>query len=157
MRIVFDIDGVLADSLHRAKYAPDWVKFYSMIPHDLPIKEGIMLVEALTGDHEIYFITGRPERTRKATEEWLEDSIAMKLDYTLLMKEDGNNELNATTKLKVCKEIKPDLIFEDDDVTAQVLFDEGFKVMLFLRDKEFARNRELIKKWVRSGINREQC
>lgn len=137
VRVAFDLDGVLADSLHRAKYVPDWELFYSKIPEDTLIPEATaILIGLYTKPNSIYFITGRPERTRKVTVEWIEDNLEI-TTYELYMRQDGNHEPNTTTKLRMCQEIKPDLIFEDDEEVAQALFDAGFKVMLFLRDKDF--------------------
>lgn len=153
MRIAFDIDGVLADSSHRAGYAPNWNLFYSKIPGDIPIKEGVALVEALNGTHELYFITSRPERVRGSTARWLEANIAMHLNYVLVMRKDGNIKSNTITKLEMCQTIKPDLVFEDDEEAAQVLYDNGFKVMLFLRNKEFTENRKFTEEWARRKEN----
>lgn len=152
MRIAFDIDGVLANSLHRAKYSPNWDLFYEKIPEDEPIVEGITLVKVLSPLHQITFITGRPLKAYDLTLEWLRKYIPLP-SYDILMRDDGNNEPNTVTKLKMCKQIKPDLIFEDDEIAAQALFDEGFKVMLFLRDKEFIRMRKSTEEWARKGSN----
>ena len=152
MKFAFDLDGVLANSLHRAKDAPDWDLFYSKIPGDKPILETIEIVRLLRTRNKIIFITGRPERTRKITENWLRNYLqTIPYQYTLVMRKDGSNEPNPDTKLKMCREVKPDLVFEDDEETAQALYDNGFKVMLFLRDKEFARNRKSTEQWVKQG------
>lgn len=76
---IFDIDGVLADCTHRLKYREqnDYDGFYSdeNISKDEFINAGGQLFNIMSrtneGSKEIIFITGRPHRTRKATEKWL--------------------------------------------------------------------------------------
>jgi hypothetical protein len=82
--VVCDIDGVLADCSHRLhhieKEPPDWEAFFAECPDDKPIPEGLVLLNYLTerwpvSDLSIantYLVTGRGERWRAQTVEWLE-------------------------------------------------------------------------------------
>jgi len=150
MKVAFDLDGVLADSLHRAKYAPDWNLFYEKIPDDLPILETVELVRLLSSFHEVVFITSRPLKTMDKSLKWLMDHVSVP-KYDIFMREDGNSESNASLKTRICKGIKPDLVFEDDEEVAQALFNEGFKVMLFLRNKEFTERSKSTEEWAQKG------
>ena len=73
---VIDLDGVLADvrsRLHFLETKPkDWDGFFAGIPDDEVLAEGRAVVERLAGDHELVYLTGRPESTRRDTEAWLE-------------------------------------------------------------------------------------
>jgi hypothetical protein len=72
---VIDIDGVLADVRHRLHFLEskpkDWDSFFAGIPDDPVLPEGRAVVERLAADHEIVYLTGRPESCRPPTEAWL--------------------------------------------------------------------------------------
>jgi hypothetical protein len=72
---VIDLDGVLADVRHRLHFlesAPkDWDGFFAGIPDDAVLQEGRAVVDQLVRDHELIYLTGRPEATRPETEAWL--------------------------------------------------------------------------------------
>ena len=73
---IVDIDGVVADVRHRLRHLEgrrkDWDAFFAAAVDDPPHEEGLAIVERLAADHEIVFLTGRPERCRADTERWLE-------------------------------------------------------------------------------------
>jgi hypothetical protein len=72
---VIDLDGVLADVRHRLRHLDarprDWDAFFAGIPDDPVLAEGRAVLDRLAPDHEVVYLTGRPERTRAATEAWL--------------------------------------------------------------------------------------
>ena len=72
---VIDLDGVVADVRHRLHHVSgsrrDWDAFFDGISADPVLPEGRAVVDRLATDHEIAYLTGRPERTRDATEDWL--------------------------------------------------------------------------------------
>ncbi|WP_157734445.1 MULTISPECIES: hypothetical protein [Frankia] len=72
---VIDVDGVVADVRHRLRFlraSPgDWEAFFAAAPADPPLAEGVELVHRLARDHEVVWLTGRPERSRAATWRWL--------------------------------------------------------------------------------------
>lgn len=73
---VIDLDGVVADVrprlVHIRGASRDWARFFAGIPEDAVLAQGRAVVERLAADHEIVYLTGRPERTRRDTEHWLE-------------------------------------------------------------------------------------
>lgn len=73
--VVFDIDGVLADGRHRehflASRPKDWVSFFALLGDDGPIVRGIERLQSMRVVHDCVLLSGRPERTRAATHEWL--------------------------------------------------------------------------------------
>ena len=72
---VFDIDNTLADTAHRQRFLEskprDWDAFFAAVPQDPPIAEGVALAVATAEECEIVYLTGRPERCRRDTLDWL--------------------------------------------------------------------------------------
>lgn len=72
---VLDLDGVVADVRARLRHIKgerkDWNAFFAGIPDDPPLAEGLAVAARLAQDHEVVYLTGRPERTRGDTEAWL--------------------------------------------------------------------------------------
>ncbi|MET9832624.1 hypothetical protein ABZ078_25710 [Streptomyces sp. NPDC006385] len=72
---VFDLDNTLADTAHRQHFLErtprDWDGFFAAAPQDPPIEEGIALVRESAKECEVRYLTGRPERCRRDTLDWL--------------------------------------------------------------------------------------
>ena len=72
---VIDLDGVLADVRHRLHHVSgsrrDWDAFFAGIADDPVLPEGRAVAERLSEDHDLVYLTGRPERTRAQTDAWL--------------------------------------------------------------------------------------
>jgi len=72
---VVDIDGVVADVRHRLHFIEgkprQWDRFFAAADQDPPLPQGVALVKELAADHDVVWLTGRPERTRRATRTWL--------------------------------------------------------------------------------------
>jgi FMN phosphatase YigB (HAD superfamily) len=72
---VFDVDGVLADvrhRLHHLEVRPQrWERFFRSADRDPLLTEGAERLRAALVDHDVMYLTGRPERTRRLTEHWL--------------------------------------------------------------------------------------
>jgi hypothetical protein len=86
MLYIFDIDGVLAAVTHLLPLIQgehkDFDAYYSRIGEALPIQEGLRIADALLFTlyedgvrDKFYFVTGRSERSRGATEDWLLDNL----------------------------------------------------------------------------------
>lgn len=81
MRVVFDLDGTLADVSHRLHHIKDgrrdWESFHSDCPRDTPIWQTIQTLHALSCQTgvEIAIWTGRDEAVREETLEWLRGHI----------------------------------------------------------------------------------
>ena len=74
MLAVFDIDGVVADvrhRLHHLDWPVSWRGFFQEADADPLLAEGARLVADLGSEHEIVWLTGRPEWLRDVTENWL--------------------------------------------------------------------------------------
>jgi hypothetical protein len=72
---VFDIDGVVADVRHRLHYLDrrpkDWDGFFNKAADDAPLLTGTSLVSELAAHNDIVWLTGRPDRLRSITMDWL--------------------------------------------------------------------------------------
>lgn len=70
---VFDIDGVVADVRHRLHHLHrrHWNRFFDEADSDPLLAEGAALVADLASEHEIVWLTGRPEWLRGTTTDWL--------------------------------------------------------------------------------------
>jgi len=71
---VFDIDGVVADVRHRLHHlegAKRWSAFFREASADGLLEPGARLVADLGREHEIVWLTGRPEWLRDITSAWL--------------------------------------------------------------------------------------
>ncbi len=90
---VFDIDGVLADVSHRVHFLegrrPDWGGFFAAAVDDAPLPEGLALVAEAHKECEVAYLTGRPERCRPDTTDWLRDQALP--EGTLAMRADGDH------------------------------------------------------------------
>ncbi|WP_328477343.1 hypothetical protein OHS71_05425 [Streptomyces sp. NBC_00377] len=72
---VFDLDNTLADTAHRQRFLErrprDWDAFFAAAPQDPPLPQGVTLALAAAEECEVVYLTGRPERCRRDTLEWL--------------------------------------------------------------------------------------
>jgi hypothetical protein len=72
---VFDIDGVLADVRHRLHHLQArpqrWEAFFLAAARDPLLVEGATRLRAAQDDHDVLYLTGRPERNRELTRSWL--------------------------------------------------------------------------------------
>jgi HAD superfamily, subfamily IIIB (Acid phosphatase) len=75
--VIFDIDGTLADIRHRRhhvmKSPPDWKSFNAAMGDDIPNPAVVTLYHSLwdSGRFDLILVTGRNERSRALTEQWL--------------------------------------------------------------------------------------
>jgi phosphoglycolate phosphatase-like HAD superfamily hydrolase len=74
---VLDIDGVVADVRHRLHHLQrrpkDWGGFFGAAADDTPLPEGVALAGDLAQQHEVVWLTGRPEWLRAVTTRWLDE------------------------------------------------------------------------------------
>lgn len=71
---MIDVDGVVADVRHRLDHLErrprDWDGFFAAAGDDPPLETGVARVKALAQDHDVVWLTGRPEHLRKTTLAW---------------------------------------------------------------------------------------
>ena len=118
MLAVFDIDGVVADvrhRLHHLRRSHRWSSFFRDAARDPLLPEGASLVADLARQHEIVWLTGRPDWLRDTTENWLEEHGLPGTE--LHMRPDGDYRPARIFKLGVLRRLAPRGIaaFVDDD------------------------------------------
>lgn len=102
--IIVDIDGTLADCSHRVHHLQstpkDWDAFYAGCAHDSTIEGVYHLLSCVefVGDIALLFVTGRPERTRVDTEEWLSNRISW---TKLVMRSNGDRRADDVLKREI--------------------------------------------------------
>lgn len=138
--IICDLDGTLANCDHRRhlvqKFKPDGTKnkhrdyeqFHDLCKNDTVHEAVHELLVRMCGwsmnyeyrTHDVIFVTGRPERTRLATQWWLEDNTdcpAFGYGQQLYMRPDGDTRADFIVKQEILdtKLVKEDILFCVDD------------------------------------------
>lgn len=133
---VIDIDGVVADARHRLHLIQGkprrWDEFFAAASQDPPLADGVALVRRLAADHEILWLTGRPERNRRLTATWL---AAQGLPTEpLLMRPDRDfrparlTKRDELRKLRRTREVA--IVVDDDAEVIEMLAADGFPTRL---------------------------
>ena len=137
MLVVFDIDGTLANIEHRLDYVrckpKNWKAFDSGIPNDKVNQSVAMMFWALQEQemHDIILASGRNERSRQATEQWL-----------------THNALGGYQKLYM----RPADDFRSDDIVKQEILDEIIADYGKKPDMVFDDRKKVVDMWRRNGI-----
>lgn len=104
---IVDIDGVVADVRHRLHHITgrpkDWDAFFDAAVDDPPHAEGLGVVRRLAEGHEIVYVTGRPNRLRAATAEWLDRHDIG--GHQLMMRPNGDRRPAAQVKVELLAEL----------------------------------------------------
>lgn len=102
--IICDIDGTIADLTHRRKYLEqtpkDYNSFFATVGEDKPIWPIIRLLNVLGYGLSCYFVSGRSEVCREATEEWLEEYVQIPYE-ALYMRPEGNHRPDWLIKQRI--------------------------------------------------------
>ncbi|GAA3808016.1 hypothetical protein GCM10022403_047730 [Streptomyces coacervatus] len=132
---VFDLDNTLADTAHRQRFLErkprDWDAFFAAAPHDPPIPEGIALVLESAKECEIVYLTGRPERCRRDTLDWL---TAQGLpDGRVHMRRNDDRRPARRTKLEILRRLARTrdirVLVDDDELVCEDAERAGFTVV----------------------------
>lgn len=129
-----DLDGVLADVRHRLHHLSgrkDWDAFFAAAVDDDLHAEGQAVVERLRQDHEVVYLTGRPERCRADTEEWLSRHDLG--GHPLLMRPGRDRRPAATVKVETIARRFPDrtvgIVVDDDERVVAAMREAGHPVL----------------------------
>ncbi|MEJ8279154.1 hypothetical protein [Pseudonocardia spirodelae] len=131
---VFDIDGVLADVSHRLHFLDvhRWEKFFAAAHADPLLDEGAERLRAAQADHDVVYLTGRPERNRRLTETWLA-RVGLPTG-PLFMRPDDDHRPARWVKREVlrllAREREIAMILDDDPAVVRVLAEDGWPVEL---------------------------
>ena len=95
--VLCDIDGTIANNDHRQHFLEgkkDWEGFFSELINDEPIFPIInKVIEQYNAGKEIVFLTGRPERYRNVTTEWLKRYFDFEIKLLMRKNKDHKNKL----------------------------------------------------------------
>lgn len=137
--VIFDIDGTIADLSHRLHFIKqekkDYRSFHDACDKDLPIEPIIDLVfDMHARGYSILFVSGRTDRIRDKTEEWLRRySIPW---VKLYMRKDGD--------WRPDHKVKSDIL---DNIIK-----EGYNIKFAVDDRD-----SIVKMWRERGIICLQC
>ncbi|KOG34213.1 phosphatase domain-containing protein [Streptomyces resistomycificus] len=143
---VFDLDNTLADTAHRQRFLErkprDWDAFFAAAPHDPPIAEGIALAKESARECEVVYLTGRPERCRRDTLDWL---AAQGLpEGSVYMRRNDDRRPARRTKLEILRRLARTreirVLVDDDELVCEDAERAGFTVV---RARWAARSAEL--------------
>jgi phosphoglycolate phosphatase-like HAD superfamily hydrolase len=129
---IVDIDGVVADVRHRLHHVEarpkNWRAFFAAAGRDPVHEEGVALVERLARDHEVVFVTGRPESLRDDTVAWLERHGMG--GHALVMRPQGDSRPAAQLKVHLLRRLARDravaAVVDDDALVIEALREAGY-------------------------------
>lgn len=146
MLIVFDIDGTLANIEHRLDYVrskpKNWRAFDAGIPNDsvnYPVAEAFWSLA--NPNNEIVLASGRNERSRQATEDWLEVH-GLDCYSKLYMRAADDYRSDDIVKREILDAIvedygrKPDMVFDDRPRVVRMWRDAGIFVFNVYQGEE---------------------
>lgn len=133
---IVDIDGTLANAEHRLhhiqKKPKDWDAFFEGCSNDAPFPHMQFLICNMALTAYIIFMSGRPERTRDATEKWLRrHGFKYDLSPTVLyMRADGDRRDDSIVKFELLERARADgwepiMAFDDRDRVVKMWRDNG--------------------------------
>ncbi|MGW0120852.1 phosphatase domain-containing protein [Streptomyces sp. NPDC003327] len=132
---VFDLDNTLAATAHRQHFLErrprDWNAFFAAAPDDPPLTEGVLLCREAAEECEVVYLTGRPERCRRDTEEWL---AAQSLpEGRIHMRRNRDFRPARVTKVEILRRLAADrevrMLVDDDELVCEAAEEAGFAVV----------------------------
>ncbi len=118
---VFDLDGTLSDTRHRLHHVSatprDWDAFFRAAGEDPPLPAGVSLALDWAERCDLGYVTGRPERCRRDTEDWLAAQGLPSGD--LWMRDDTDRRPARVTKPRLLQRVarhRTVAVVVDDDV-----------------------------------------
>lgn len=132
---VYDLDNTLADTAHRQHFLEtrpkNWAAFFAAAPADPPLAEGIALVLESARECEVLYLTGRPERCRRDTLDWL---AAHGLpEGRVYMRSNADRRPARFTKLEILRRLAQDreirVLVDDDEMVCDDAERAGFTVV----------------------------
>ncbi|HSK26563.1 MAG TPA: hypothetical protein VK894_06600 [Jiangellales bacterium] len=132
---VIDLDGVVADVAHRIHHLrrrpKDWDAFFAALSTDPVLPEGLAVARRLAEDHRLVYLSGRPERTRPETEEWLRRHGLP--PGRLVLRRDGDRRparlVKVETLRRLSREAAVSVLVDDDPQVCSAARAAGFTVL----------------------------
>ncbi|MFI9297209.1 hypothetical protein H4W23_35670 [Streptomyces gardneri] len=132
---VFDLDNTLSATAHRQHFLEgrpkNWDGFFAAASDDPPLEEGIALCRKAAEECEVVYLTGRPERCRRATVAWL---AAQGLpEGRIHMRSNRDFRPARVTKVEVLRRLAADrevrMLVDDDVLVCDAAEAAGFHVV----------------------------
>ncbi|WP_344001306.1 LNS2 domain-containing protein [Streptomyces thermocarboxydovorans] len=132
---VFDLDNTLAGTAHRQHFLErrprDWDGFFAAASQDPPLAEGVAMARESARECEIVYLTGRPERCRQDTLDWLRKHGLP--EGTLHMRGNADRRPARCTKLAVLRRLARNrevrVLVDDDELVCEDARRAGFTVL----------------------------
>ena len=129
---IIDLDGVVADVRHRLHYLErrpkNWGAFFAAARRDAVHPEGVAVVELLARDHEVVFLTGRPQHLQDDTERWLDEHGLG--GRRVIMRPRGDHRPAAVIKLELLAELADGrtvgIVVDDDPIVLDAVRRSGY-------------------------------
>lgn len=145
MLVVFDIDGTLANIEHRLDYVrskpKNWKAFDAGIPNDKVNEQVKEVFTSMMFRNDIVLASGRNERSRKATEDWLWENHIRGYQKLYMRKADDFRS-DDIVKQEILDQIvidygkKPDMVFDDRPRVVRMWRDNGIFVFNVYQGEE---------------------
>jgi predicted secreted acid phosphatase len=151
--VIFDIDGTLADSYHRIghivnlenvpDFKKDWEEFDKHAHADTPIPGMVELCTYMQAreDLDVLFLTGRSDRTRTDTWQWLRrHGLKPRHPDLLQMRIEGDHRHADIIKLQRLQELQLHpgrvmTLFDDDTRVVKLLREHGYHACHVAEDR----------------------
>lgn len=137
MDVIVDIDGTLSDPTHRLHFIKtkpkDWPAFFDACKNDAPNTWVVNMVQSLiTARNRIILCSGRPERVREPTTQWLQRFVYAQSDkLPLYMRKDDDFREDSVIKREMLQRMRND----------------GYKPVLAIEDRS-----QVVKMWRAEGL-----
>lgn len=129
--IICDLDGTLCDDDHRRPVVTgdgwgqkEYDDYYAHMHKDTPFNHVREILHRFEEDHTILFVTGRPDRFKDITLDWIDEHTDLDLDnYNLIMRPDGDYRCDTVIKTELYKTLimpKYNVLFVLEDRTRVV-------------------------------------
>lgn len=139
--VIFDIDGTLADVIHRrhhrkVKNQETYEAYISEMPKDPPIEPVVWMLKTLSASGcRILIVTCRRECEREMTEEWFSKNGILGLYEKMYMKSENDADReDQDVKKEMLQKLREDgynpyMVFDDRDGPVKMWRDEGIQCM----------------------------
>lgn len=138
--VVFDIDGTLSDCSHRVALAQakQWDEFHLKASQDAVICPIANLMRLVAGKYSVVLLTGRNERYRHITIQWLENAGLDGFYEALLMRSDDDFSKDALFKISSLEKYLSgqenvldmiEFVVEDRDTVVEAMRNYGLTVL----------------------------
>lgn len=143
---IIDIDGTIANGDHRVQLAKEkrWDEYFEACHLDEPIEHMWLLLQCLDmdwrSDLQLIYVSGRPERIRQKTLDWM-DKYGFPLGDGLYMRQDGDHRPDTIVKKEIlnilrARGFEPVMAFDDRNSVVKMWRDNGVPCAQVVSEEE---------------------